>query len=222
MVKICIFSPFPHTESALMDIAEREGIFECFGDGERDRINKISNPIGKALSLGGLCALGRAVNELGFSDGDIYIVRDKFGKPRFAGGSPYFSIAHGGDLSVAAVSRSGVLGVDIERIDQSRDTRRIASKFFSAAEQEQLAEAVDKVREFYRIWTAKEAMMKQGGEGMISIMSSDSALAAARGERCFKSYGISFAGEEYILTVCTYCDENIETLVCDALSISKL
>lgn len=221
MVGICFFSPFSYTDTERMALAEREGVFGRFGDMERDRINKISNPSGKALSLGGIIALGRAVDALGAVGADMRILRDALGKPHFACGAPCFSISHADRLSVAAISQSGEIGIDIERIDRDRDIGRIARKFFSEAEQKELAEAEDRVREFYRIWTAKESMMKQGGEGMISVMRSDSALAEASGERSFARYAISFEGEEYILTICTVGEEKIELIECDGISILR-
>lgn len=218
MVGICFFAPFAYTDSSLDVLAVSEGVFECFGASELERINKISNPSGRALSLGGLIALGRAVREFSPTDQKLTIVRDRFGKPSFECGGVAFSIAHAGDLSVAAVSRDDI-GVDIERIDTSRDMDRIAGRFFSDGEKKQLSIAENKTREFYRIWTAKEAMMKLGGEGMISIMSSDSATALSRKERFFAGYEISFGKEDYILTLCSKNEEKIEIIECEGLRV---
>ena len=71
MVGICFFAPFDCTDISLDELALREGVFERFGMGERERINKISNPVGKALSLGGLIALGRAVSKFAPVSGEI-------------------------------------------------------------------------------------------------------------------------------------------------------
>lgn len=218
MVGVCFFAPLALTDTALYALAVSEGVFECFGDGERERINKISNPVGKALSLGGLIALRRAVSGFAPVEQPLTISRDKFGKPRFVCGDAEFSIAHAGGLSVAAISH-GSIGVDIERIDSGRDTDRIAKRFFSEGEQKRLAAADDRLREFYRIWTAKEAMMKRGGEGMLSIMTSDSARAEASGECAFARYEIAFGDEVYILTVCTQSAEQIELRLCEGVSV---
>ena len=219
MVGICFFSPFSHTESELSVIAESEGVFECFGEGERDRIKGISNPSGRALSLGGLIALSRAFDGFSMPERKGRIFRDRFGKPHFDAGASHFSIAHAGRLSVAAISSFGAVGVDIERVDQARDIERIAERFFSASEREVLFAADDPVIEFYRIWTAKEAMMKLGGEGMVSIMSSDSARAKVSGERCFAGYEVSFGKEDYILTLCSENEEKIEMIECEGLRV---
>ena len=218
MVGICFFAPFDYTDTSLDELALSEGVFERFGADESDRINKISNPTGRALSLGGLIALGRAVSKFEPTEQKLYIQRDRFGKPSFSCGGVQFSISHACGLSVAAVSQSDV-GVDIECIDPGREMERIAKRFFSEREQDQLSAANDRVREFYRIWTAKEAMMKLGGEGMISIMTSDSVRAEDDADRVFARYALSFEGEDYILTVCTREREKIDLSVCDGVSV---
>ncbi len=207
MVGICKLAPLSYSLEALYALAEDRRVFERFGEGERERINKISKAVPKALSLGGLIALSCAVDALGNENSDLTVLRDSFGKPRFAGeGAPSFSIAHAGGISVAALSLTGEsVGIDIERIDGTRDIDRIAAKFFSSEEKDRLYLASDKVAEFYRIWTAKEALMKYGGEGMISVMSADS-----ENSKCvFSRYSFSFDDEEYILTLCTNGEEEI-------------
>ena len=221
MVCICVFSPFAYTDTELYSIAARERVFERFGAGERDRINKISNHSGKALSLGGLIALGRALESLGISGAHMPISRDHFGKPRFDIGECEFSISHAGALSVAAVSADGGVGVDIESIDSGRDILRIAKRFFSESERRELESAEDRVTGFYRIWTAKEAMMKLGGEGMVSIMSAESISAEESGERSFARYTVSFDRGEYILTLCTPRKEKTEIFTCEGVSVLR-
>ena len=207
MVVICSLMPFSYTKEELWALADEARVFLRFGEGERDRINKISKDTSAALSLGGLIALSRAVDKLGIECGELTIHRDGFGKPCFLkDGAPAFSIAHAGKISVAAISSGGVsVGVDIERIDEGRDTLRISEKFFSAAEKEMLSLADDKLFEFYRIWTSKEALMKHGGEGLVSVMSADS----AHSECVFSHYPISFENDKYILTLSSDGKEEI-------------
>ncbi|MBO7249735.1 MAG: 4'-phosphopantetheinyl transferase superfamily protein [Clostridia bacterium] len=207
MVVICSLMPLSYTKEELWAIADEARVFERFGKGERNRINKISKDTTAALSLGGLIALSRAIDRLGIECGELTIHRDSFGKPRFLrDGAPAFSIAHAGGISVAAISLGGAsVGIDIERIDEGRDTLRISDKFFSASEKEMLSAAEDKLFEFYRIWTAKEALMKHGGEGMISVMSADSTHSAC----VFSHYPISFENDKYILTLCADGKEEI-------------
>ena len=222
MVGICLFAPFSYSEAELFALASEEGVFDTFGGAQRDRIDGMSSLSSRMLSLGGLLALGRLCTALSDFEYDLSILRDKFGKPRFEDGrAPAFSIAHAHRLSVAAISDSAdaLLGVDIERIDTKRDIDRIAEKFFSEGEKQRLYSSPDKLREFYSVWTAKEAMMKQGGEGMISVMSSDSVKAEEQGERCFWRSAFLFEGEEYILTLSTEKSERVELLTLGDIKI---
>ena len=207
MVGICMLSALSYSIDELYALAERERVFERFGEGERDRINRISKAVPKSLSLGGLISLSRAADALGTEENGLTIIRDGFGKPRFTReDAPVFSIAHAGEISVAAVSLGGAsVGVDIERIDAGRDTERISEKFFSASEKEMLSAAEDKLFEFYRIWTAKEALMKHGGEGMISVMRADSEISKC----AFFHASFLFCDERYILSLCTDRKEEI-------------
>ena len=218
MASICFFAPLSYSNAALDGLAASARVFEKFGDEERDRIDRISNADARSLSLGGLLALSAGVDDCCGPDFERKIVRDKFGKPRFDGGdAPVFSISHSGGLSVAALSRCGEIGVDIEQIDDRRDICKIANRFFSQAEKERLSLAQDKERAFYAIWTAKEAMMKLGGEGMISVMSADSVCAENSKERFFLKYRLLFEGEEYALTVCASRFEEITMIGTDGI-----
>lgn len=117
------------------------------------------------------------------------------GKPYIQGGDE-FNISHSGDITVCAVS-SFPVGVDIERIKE-RDISKIV-KAFDARERQKIEEKTgeEKLREFYRIWTVKEAVCKLKGCGISRRMLGS---ITADNHGCFlKSY--IYAGE-YILTVC--------------------
>lgn len=79
-----------------------------------------------------------------------------------------FNVSHSGDLALLAFTRHRQIGVDVERIRHDFDTAAIAARFFSAAEQEQLAALPIEQRHetFFRCWTRKEAYIKATGEGL--------------------------------------------------------
>ena len=82
-------------------------------------------------------------------------------KPYLKDGGMYFNISHSGDYVVLAVSGSEV-GVDIEKV--SPYFREAADLCFTPRERERLKqEGCDET--FYRLWTAKEAVMKGSGLG---------------------------------------------------------
>jgi 4'-phosphopantetheinyl transferase len=79
-----------------------------------------------------------------------------------------FNIAHSGAVALLAFGRGREIGVDVEQVRRNLDVEAIARRFFSLAEQEQLAafSAEDKYEAFFRCWTRKEAYIKAKGEGL--------------------------------------------------------
>lgn len=82
------------------------------------------------------------------------------GKPLLDG--LHFNLSHSGDLMTAAFSVDGPLGIDIEEITPRLYIRDIASRYFSKRECGELETPDDTefLHRFYRLWTAKEAVMK--------------------------------------------------------------
>jgi 4'-phosphopantetheinyl transferase len=89
------------------------------------------------------------------------------GKPALAGSSLHFNLSHSGAWGVLVLSASAAVGVDIEKIDPALDYAGLAKRFFSAAEQAHLLVAPEerRRRDFYRLWTRKEALLKGQGRG---------------------------------------------------------
>jgi phosphopantetheinyl transferase len=102
-----------------------------------------------------------------------------FGKP-FASGSPFhFNISHSHDSLVIAVSLADV-GIDLER-KRPVVTDQLAMACMSRPERAELSlmSGPAALEYFFRIWTAKEALLKASGVGLqvemkqISLMLSD-------------------------------------------------
>ena len=113
--------------------------------------------------------------QLGTAPRAVPIVLDPTGKPRLAPIAPgtaadalRFSLAHAGDVLLVAVSRAGDVGVDVERIDPTRDHAAITARYFASEEQVALAATPEaqRVEAFTRCWTRKEAMVKAIGTGI--------------------------------------------------------
>lgn len=87
-------------------------------------------------------------------------------KPFLQPPAPYFNLSHTDDFAALVVTTVCEIGVDIERIRPIE--RDIAKRFFSDNENESLHPlAGDQwLHAFYRIWTAKEAVIKALGEGL--------------------------------------------------------
>jgi 4'-phosphopantetheinyl transferase len=80
----------------------------------------------------------------------------------------YFNLSHTEGTTVIAVTRAGRVGVDVERIRENLDPLQLGARFFSTKESEWLrAQPVDqRFAAFFACWTAKEAYVKAGGDGL--------------------------------------------------------
>jgi 4'-phosphopantetheinyl transferase len=93
------------------------------------------------------------------------------GKPLLPGqfGRIEFNLSHTQGLAVLVVTESRSVGVDIEHTHQELDVAAIAQRFFNPDEQAYLFshEAGPARKEvFFRLWTRKEAFLKEGGRGL--------------------------------------------------------
>ena len=85
------------------------------------------------------------------------------GKPYLKDGSMYFNVSHSGDYVVLATADREI-GVDIEMITPYPEA--VAARCFTPAELEWMrSERTDEA--FFRLWTAKESVMKATGLGFI-------------------------------------------------------
>ncbi len=112
-----------------------------------------------------------------------------FGKP-FAevDGRPAamsFSVSHSGRYGLIAYAPAGQLGVDVEQIAPKRHLHSLIEAVMGPEEQRELAEMQDRERlhQFFRLWTCKEALVKALGTGFSTDISSFQApLNIRRGE----------------------------------------
>jgi 4'-phosphopantetheinyl transferase len=95
-----------------------------------------------------------------------------YGKPFLEDppGSIQFNLSHSGGLLVAAICRAWRIGVDIEKEDPRFDAQQIAERYFCATERNEIARSrpEDRLRAFFRLWTAKEALLKGTSLGLTS------------------------------------------------------
>ncbi|HVU95563.1 MAG TPA: 4'-phosphopantetheinyl transferase superfamily protein [Puia sp.] len=104
-----------------------------------------------------------ALNDTGSTatlDQLLYTPQDK---PYFPAG-PNFNISHSGNRVVCALSTTGRIGVDIERVKplsfEDFQTQ------FTPNEWQAIRGAQDPIAAFYRFWTAKESLIKADGRGL--------------------------------------------------------
>ena len=91
-------------------------------------------------------------------------VYNEFGKPSLPNLPIHFSLSHCKDAVACAVSDHNI-GIDVEGIVPYNPD--VARRVCTAAELEMLEQSDDKDAEFIKLWTAKEAISKYEGMGLL-------------------------------------------------------
>jgi 4'-phosphopantetheinyl transferase len=84
-----------------------------------------------------------------------------------------FNLAHADGLVACAVTSTGEVGIDVERISlRGADPLTLAARFFSPAEQLDLerCDVAERTTRFIEIWTLKEAYIKALGLGLSATL----------------------------------------------------
>ena len=171
----------------------------AFGENEAKRISGISNAQARAASIGGLMALYSLVGER-----SGVICRGENGKPYFSDADlGCFSISHSGAVSVAAYGTCE-LGIDVELIDNARDYKRIAKRFFTVRELQRFEQCGADAESFFEIWTEKEAYIKYLGGTFAALCSRDATDVS------FKRFFFERDNGKYMITLCLASDAKIE------------
>lgn len=98
--------------------------------------------------------------------------KNKYGKPFISNkidGEPlYFNISHTKGKVVCAIAPHEYIGVDVESIERSIDSLKLAESVFAKAEIQALRDCAPQGRNtlFYRFWTLKESYIKAIGMGL--------------------------------------------------------
>lgn len=105
---------------------------------------------------------------IGTSPAALRYHHNQHGRPALANSPLAFNASHSAGLGLAAVSWHAPLGVDIERIRPEVAHTDISRRFFSPAEQAQLAALPpgEQALAFFLCWTRKEAYLKALGMGL--------------------------------------------------------
>ncbi len=81
----------------------------------------------------------------------------------------HFNLTHTQEFGAVAISHAGPVGIDLERVDTSFPCREVARNYFQGDEIAAVWNAptgATGTERFFRLWTAKEAIMKATGLGM--------------------------------------------------------
>ena len=103
---------------------------------------------------------------------ELAIEPGKFGKPvALVGCEPAeisFNVSHSGRHGLIAVAREGRLGVDVEELVRPRGLDILIGATLTPGEQADLLtmKQTERTRDFFRLWTIKEALVKARGTGL--------------------------------------------------------
>lgn len=150
-----------HLWQGSLDRSDLSPFLACLSPDETARMERFKMPFLRtrfAVARGTLRIL--AGDYLGVPPTDLVFRYGAQGKPELDG--LHFNISHSGDRLAAAFATDAPLGLDIEESSPRLHARDIAGRYFSPSERGELDTADDAefLRRFYRLWTAKEAVMK--------------------------------------------------------------
>lgn len=121
------------------------------------------------------CLVAEALLRYAFPDRDPgNLQREPGGKPFWEGA--HFNLSHSGPWVVLAVGEAPV-GVDVECFREDRNLEALARRCFTESEQAFVGSSQER---FLRVWTAKEAQLKQDGTGLRIPLNSFSVLEDPR------------------------------------------
>jgi len=176
-------------EAAAMARLER-----LLSSGECDRANRFrfeKDRVAYIAAHGGLRRILAFYRQC--APADICFDQGENGKPAVAG--VQFNLSHSADLAVVAVTRERELGVDVERVDESRADKNVAERFFSPYEVSVLRSlpAEQQTEAFFNCWTRKEAYLKAIGLGLsVPLDSFDVSLAPGEPARLLRGADVKW------------------------------
>ena len=103
---------------------------------------------------------------------ELAIEPGEFGKPfalvRSGPAEISFNVSHSGRHGLIAVAREGRLGVDVEELVKPRGLDILIGATLTPGEQADLLtmKQTERTRDFFRLWTIKEALVKARGTGL--------------------------------------------------------
>ena len=142
-------------------------------DGERERAVRYPRQEDRRRFIAARAILRQVLaHYIGNRPENLSFVYGEHGKPALAGDLGHerleFNMSHSGEMALYAVARSRRVGVDIEYPRPKVNYMRIAERFFSIEEFEELTALPTEAQyaAFYRCWTHKEAYVKARGDGI--------------------------------------------------------
>ncbi len=173
----------------------------------RARIARMKFPRKKTISLVTELIIRSEISKaLKIPRSSVEFSYNEYGKPFLKGGGYNFSVSHSGDLVAFCGGAASDVGADIQLAE--RADHRLAERFFTREEYAAICAAPSPEREFFRIWTLKEAYVKMLGTGMATPFNSFNVL---NDEFAKISFSRDFG--DFFLSVCCR-DMEINSIKC--------
>lgn len=156
-------------------------------------------------------AFGSRVNEIKISNK---------GKPYFENNDAFFNLSHSGDMVVLAVDADEV-GIDIEQIRLVN--KRVAERCYTRDELDYLYSKSD-LSEFYKLWTAKESLLKAIGSGFtvspasFSVLPKENGLHTLLGDDWYLTW---YNFDDYECCLCSKTPEKVTPIYIDREELLK-
>jgi 4'-phosphopantetheinyl transferase len=82
-----------------------------------------------------------------------------------------FNLSHSHGRMLVSVAKGREVGIDLEAIRDNRQVLKLAERFYTPAETQWIKSrpVSDRAVQFYRLWVAKEAILKAQGTGLSSL-----------------------------------------------------
>ncbi|MGN1234728.1 MAG: 4'-phosphopantetheinyl transferase family protein [Christensenellaceae bacterium] len=195
---------------ALEDPGCFESALSCISEERRAKAESYRFASDQRLSVAASLLWRRALIDHGIDPLSEITYCEK-GKPVLKSGAVCLNLSHSNNLAVAAISSASV-GVDIERVRPV--SSRVAERFFAEEELSCLNALSDQERTdlFFRLWTLKEAFLKECGKGLSLPLSSvafdlQNGICLIKGSATPLFFHEYFVCEGYRCSVCAKSDD---------------
>lgn len=131
---------------------------------------------------------------------------DKDGKPYLNDNSFFFNISHIKNHIIMVVADVEV-GVDMEFVSTKRNLLGIAERYFSTDEYQSLKNSDEINKDFYTLWTLKEAQVKRSSLGIAKELSK--AIFYKKQQWASEKYPNDFVTTFYDDLIISICCENV-------------
>lgn len=167
-----------HVFAAPLSGVISEERYAILNDDERERAKRLISPLHRQRFIAAHVILREILSRYVNTRPDsLQFTFSSHRKPElvstFTGGKLHFNLSHSENMAVFAITTSGEVGIDIEKI-QPLNKSDVAERFFSDAEKSALASLPpsQQTSGFYHVWARKEAIIKANGKGLAIPLSS--------------------------------------------------